>query len=167
MGRRRSQPRLGGRRSGGVLLVSDVVAPGDWAARVVDLLHGEVGHEAVRRGAVPVVLAGLEEDAVYVDTNSGEFATHDQLREHELLDRDGRAQAPWHRVQAISAASTLWYALMRKRTHAIWLGALVMRSADHYRKLLGEGWEEASPERCGASLDGAPTGLAPTPFDAE
>jgi len=121
-----------------------------------------VGHEAVRRGAVPVVLAGLEEDAVYVDTNSGEFATHDQLREHELLDRDGRAQAPWHRVQAISNASTSWYALMRKRTHGIWLGALLMRSADHYRKLLGEGWEEAPPERCGASLDAAPTGLAPT-----
>ncbi len=27
------------------------------AALVVDLLHGEVGHEAVRGGAVPVILA--------------------------------------------------------------------------------------------------------------
>ena len=31
---------------------------------VVDLLDRQVGHEAVRGGAVPVILAGLEEDAV-------------------------------------------------------------------------------------------------------
>ena len=47
-----------------VLLVADVLAPGDRAAGLVVLLHGEVDHEAVRGGAVPVVLAGLEEDAV-------------------------------------------------------------------------------------------------------
>ena len=47
----------GSRRSGscglpaGVLLVGDVLAPGDGAAGLVVLLHGEVGHEAV--GAAP------------------------------------------------------------------------------------------------------------------
>src|SRR4051812_10671299 len=41
-----------------------MLAPRDRAARVVVLLHGEVDHEAVGGGAVPVVLAGLEEDAV-------------------------------------------------------------------------------------------------------
>ena len=41
-----------------------MLAPGDRAAGLVVLLHGDVDHEAVRRGAVPVVLAGLEEDAV-------------------------------------------------------------------------------------------------------
>lgn len=103
----------------------------------------------------------------YIDTGSGDFATHAQLAEHALLDQDGRARPPWHRLQATSDASTLWYALMRKRTRGIWLGALVMRSADHYRKLLGEGWEEVPPERCGASLGGSPAELAPTPFDSE
>jgi hypothetical protein len=103
----------------------------------------------------------------YIDTNSGGFATHDQLRQHDLLDRDGRSKPPWHRIQATSDASTLWYALMRKPTRGIWLGALVMRSADHYRKLLREGWEEAPPERVGISLDGKPRELAPTPFDTE
>src|SRR5829696_10505518 len=48
----------------GVLLVGDVLAPGDRAAGLVVLLHGDVDHEAVRRGAVPVVLARLEEHAV-------------------------------------------------------------------------------------------------------
>src|SRR4029453_9722439 len=49
---------------GAVLLVGDVLAPRDRAAGLVVLLHGDVGHEAVRGRAVPVVLAGLEEDAV-------------------------------------------------------------------------------------------------------
>jgi hypothetical protein len=103
----------------------------------------------------------------YIDTNSGAFATHTQLNEHDLLDQDGRARPPWHRIQATSDASTLWYALMRKRSHGIWLGALVMRSADHHDKLLEEGWEEVPPERVGASLGDGPAELAPTPFDTE
>jgi hypothetical protein len=103
----------------------------------------------------------------YIDIESGSFATHEQLRQHELLDADGRGQPPWHRIQSTSDASTLWYALMRKRSHGIWLGALVMRSADHYTKLLGEGWEEVPPEQTGTSLGDGPVELAPTPFDAE
>ena len=103
----------------------------------------------------------------YIDAGTGEFATHTQLREHGLVDQDGRARAPWHRLQATSDATTLWYALMRKRTRGIWLGALTMRSSDHYRKLLGEGWEEVPPQRAGASLEGHPAELAPTPFDTE
>src|SRR3954465_8760313 len=103
----------------------------------------------------------------YIDTSSGDFATHEQLREHQLLDQDGHPVGTWHRIQATSDASTLWYALMRKPTRGIWLGALVMRSADHYRKLLREGWEEVAPESVGASIDAAPDGLAPTPFDAQ
>ena len=55
---------------------------------------------------------------------------------------------------------------MRKKTRGIWLGALVMRSADHYAKLQNEGWEEVPPERVGASL-GSEAELAPTPFDTE
>ena len=103
----------------------------------------------------------------YIDTSSGEFATHTQLQANGLLDREGRPAPPWHRLQATSDASTLWYALLRKRTRGIWLGALTMRSSDHYAKLLAEGWEEVPPERTGASLgDGAPE-LAPTPFDSE
>src|SRR3954470_11796771 len=53
-----------GRRRGAVLLVGDMLAPGDGAAGVVGFLHGEVGHEPVGGGAVPVVLAGLEVHAI-------------------------------------------------------------------------------------------------------
>jgi hypothetical protein len=103
----------------------------------------------------------------YIDTGSGEFATHTQLQAHGFLDEDGRARPPWHRIQATSDASTLWYALLRKRSHGIWLGALAMRSADHYAKLLADGWEEVPPERTGASLGDGLSELAPTPFDTE
>src|SRR3954451_2451047 len=102
----------------------------------------------------------------YIDTRSGDFATHTQLDEHGLIDRGGHASPPWHRIQATSDASTLWYALMRKHTRGIWLGALTMRSSDHRKKLLAEGWEEVPPEQTGASLRDGPAELAPTPFDA-
>jgi hypothetical protein len=103
----------------------------------------------------------------YIDTSAGDFATHEQLRTHGLLDSGGNPQRPWHRIQATSDASTLWYSLMRKHTRGIWLGALVMRSADHYTKLQADGWEEVPAERVGASLEGGAPELAPTPFDTE
>ena len=49
---------------GAVLRVGDVVAPSGGVALVVNVDDRDVGHEAVRRGAVPVLLLGLEEDAV-------------------------------------------------------------------------------------------------------
>ena len=42
----------------------DVVEPGDDLAVLVGLLDGDVGHEAVGGGAVPVLLAGFDVDDV-------------------------------------------------------------------------------------------------------
>src|SRR3989442_1769405 len=47
-----------------VLSVADMVAPGGAVAFVVHVQHRDVSHEARRRGAMPVVLARLEEHAV-------------------------------------------------------------------------------------------------------
>src|SRR5918999_5120707 len=70
-------------RRGVVLLVAYVLAPGDGAARFVDLLHGYVGHEAVRGGAVLVVLTRLEEHAVagadHLDLSAAALAEADSL----------------------------------------------------------------------------------------
>jgi hypothetical protein len=60
---RSGEPGGSGRWGGVVLLVGYVLAPGDRAAVLSGLLHGDVGHE-LGRGAVPVVLSGLEEDPV-------------------------------------------------------------------------------------------------------
>src|SRR5689334_2929487 len=49
---------------GPVLLLGDVTAPRHRIAGFVGLVHRDMDHESIRRGAVPVVLAGLEEDAV-------------------------------------------------------------------------------------------------------
>src|SRR5436190_11331874 len=70
-------------RSGLVFLVADVVAPAGGAALLVDLLHRDVRHEAVGRGAVPVLLAGLEVDAVagvhHLDRAAAALAAPDPL----------------------------------------------------------------------------------------
>src|SRR5690242_4039059 len=73
----------------GVLLVGDVLAPRDGASGLVVLMHGDVDHEAVRGGAVPVVLAGLEEDAVAgpddLDGAALALAQADALRDEDRL----------------------------------------------------------------------------------
>src|SRR3954462_5792622 len=103
----------------------------------------------------------------YIDTRPRPLPPHPPPRGPGRLDAATRPLPPWHRIQATSDASTLWYSLMRKHTRGIWLGALVMRSADHRTKLMNEGWEEFPADRVGASLSGEAPELAPTPFDTE
>ena len=76
------------RRRSRVLLVADVVAPGRGVAFVVDLEHRDVRHEPVRGGAVPVVLAGLEEDAVAGPDHLDRAAA--PLREADALEHPDR-----------------------------------------------------------------------------
>ena len=47
-----------------VLLVGDLRSPGRAVALVVYVEHRQVRHEAIGRGAVPVVFSRLEEDAI-------------------------------------------------------------------------------------------------------
>src|SRR3954466_9178374 len=51
-------------RGGGVLLVGDGGQPVDDGVVGVGLVDREVDHQPVGRGAVPVLLVGLEQDAV-------------------------------------------------------------------------------------------------------
>jgi len=50
--------------------------------------------------------------------------------------------APWHRIQGSSDATTLWYAVMRKRTRGVHIGALCIRHSTHHASLLEAGWDE-------------------------
>src|SRR4051794_13638576 len=74
---------------GAVLLVADVLVPGRGVALVIDLQHREVGHEAVWGGAVPVVLAGLEEHAVartdHLDRSAAPLCEADALGDADGL----------------------------------------------------------------------------------
>src|SRR5579884_3746663 len=60
----RTSTRLTGASTAEVIVLADVLAPGDGVALLVDLLHRDVHHEAVRRRAVPVLLLRLEEHTV-------------------------------------------------------------------------------------------------------
>jgi hypothetical protein len=78
----------------------------------------------------------------FIDTESGQVATQRQLIEAGVADEDGTVPRPWHLVRGTSDATTLWYAIMRKRTRGIFIGTLVIRHSDHHASLLADGWEE-------------------------
>jgi hypothetical protein len=78
----------------------------------------------------------------FIDTESGQVATQRQLIDAGIATADAPPPRPWHRVRGDSDASTLWYAVMRKRTHGIFIGTLVIRHQDHHASLLRDGWEE-------------------------
>ena len=96
-----------GRRRGVVLLVGDVLAPSGVVAGVVDLEHRDVGHEAVGCSPVPVLFAGLEEDAVAgtdrLDRSAAALSATDALDDVDRLAvRVGVPRRPgtWREVDA-------------------------------------------------------------------
>jgi len=46
----------------------------------------------------------------------------------------------------------MWYAVMRKQTKGVHIGALCIRHSDHHASLLDSGWEEVPVEEIGATL---------------
>lgn len=53
---------------------------------------------------------------------------------------------PWHKIQGTDDATTLWYAVLRRKERGVYIGALVLRHGDHYASLLEKDWEEIPPE---------------------
>ena len=64
---------------------------------------------------------------------------------------DEQPALPWHRVQGTRDASTMWYAVMRKREKGVYIGTLVLRHADHHASLLEKGWEEVPVPEIGVA----------------
>lgn len=82
----------------------------------------------------------------FIDTATGQVATHPQLVEAGVVARDELPERPWHRVQGTVDASTMWYAVMRKRERGVFIGTLVLRHTDHHALLGQRGWEEVPPQ---------------------
>jgi hypothetical protein len=78
----------------------------------------------------------------FIDTSSGTVATQHQLIDAGIADADGTVPRPWLRIQGTSDATTLWYAVMRRREKGIFIGTLVLRHSGHHAFLLERGWEE-------------------------
>jgi hypothetical protein len=85
----------------------------------------------------------------FIDTDNGQIATQRQLIDAGAVDADGQPPRPWHRVQGSPDASTLWFAVMRKRERGVFIGTLVLRHSDHHALLLERGWEDVPIDEIG------------------
>jgi hypothetical protein len=78
----------------------------------------------------------------FIDTSSGQVATQRQLVDAGICADATPPPRPWHRVQGSGDATTMWFAVMRKRERGVFIGTLVFRHSDHHALLAGRGWDE-------------------------
>jgi hypothetical protein len=82
----------------------------------------------------------------FIDTSTGQVATQRQLVEAGVADPGGLPPRPWHRIQGTGDATTMWYAVMRKRVRDdVFIGTLCIRHSDHHASLLQAGWQDIPP----------------------
>jgi hypothetical protein len=87
-----------------------------------------------------------------VNTEDGRVATRNQLAGAGLVDDTHKPLPPWHPIQGPSDASTMWYAVLRKRERGVFIGTLCIRHTPRQASLEEVGWEEVPIERIGADL---------------
>jgi hypothetical protein len=78
----------------------------------------------------------------FVNTEDGRVATRNQLAEADLVDEFDKPVNPWHPIQGPSDASTMWYAVLRKRERGVFIGTLSLRHTGRQASLEARGWEE-------------------------
>ena len=82
----------------------------------------------------------------FIDTATGQVATRRQLVEAGLASETEPPERPWLRIQGSDDATTMWYAVLRKRERGVFIGALSIRHGEHHASLLQAGWEEVPLE---------------------
>jgi hypothetical protein len=93
----------------------------------------------------------------FIDTGTGQVATHRQLTQTGVMPPSGVPPRPWHPVRGTGDASTMWYAVMRKRVREVFIGTLALRHSSHHASLLQQGWQEVSPDEIAAVTEETPT----------
>jgi len=78
----------------------------------------------------------------FVNTRDGRVATGGQLAEAGMVDELGTPEEPWHPIQGPRDASTMWYAVLRKRERGVFIGTLCIRHGERKDLLEERGWEE-------------------------
>lgn len=78
----------------------------------------------------------------FVNTQDGRVATRTQLTEAALVDDKESPVKPWHPIEGPSDASTMWYAVLRKRMRGVFIGILCIRHTERQPYLEAQGWEE-------------------------
>ena len=89
----------------------------------------------------------------FVNTQDGRVATHGQLDEAGLIDERDVPAPPWHPIQGPSDASTMWYAVLRKRERGVFIGTLCFRHTPRQASLEAGGWEEVEVDLIGVRPD--------------
>ena len=89
----------------------------------------------------------------FIDTATGQVATQRQLTEAGMVAEGARPAPPWHRIQGTGDATTMWYAVMRRRERDVYIGMLCIRHSDYHAFLVHRGWQEVpvaeiGPRRC-------------------
>jgi hypothetical protein len=87
----------------------------------------------------------------FIDTTTGQVATGRQLVEAGVADGVEPPPRPWHPIQGTGDASTMWYAVLRRRERGVFIGTLVLRHGDHHASLLQRGWQEVAVKEIGVS----------------
>ena len=87
----------------------------------------------------------------FIDTSTGRVATQRQLIDAGVANTVDLPPRPWHRIQGTNDATTMWYALLRRKEKGVYIGNLVLRHSDQYASLLEKGWEEVPVEEIRAS----------------
>jgi hypothetical protein len=85
----------------------------------------------------------------FVNTEDGRVATRTQLADAGLVDEREAPAALWHPIQGPSDASTMWYAVLRKRERGVFIGTLCIRHTGRQTLLEERGWQEVPVEQIG------------------
>jgi hypothetical protein len=91
----------------------------------------------------------------FIDTDTGQVATRRQLIEAGISTDAEPPGRPWLRIQGTDDATTMWYAVLRKRERGIFIGALAIRHGPHHASLLHDGWDDVPLEELRAGVAGA------------
>ena len=85
----------------------------------------------------------------FIDYEDGRVATRQQLADAGVVTSDiDPPPRPWHPIGP-GDASTMWYAVMRKRDRGLFLGTLCIRHTERQTSLEEQGWEEVPVEAIG------------------
>jgi hypothetical protein len=88
-------------------------------------------------------------EVFFIDYESGRVATRRQLVEAGVADEGEVPPRPWHPIQGPRDASTMWYAVMRKRMRGVFIGTLCIRHTGRQASLEEDGWEEVPVAQIG------------------
>jgi len=88
----------------------------------------------------------------FIDVQEGRVATRKQLVEAGIVAAGTDAPPrPWHPVSGPGDASTMWFAVMRKKVRGVFIGTLCIRHTGREASLEADGWEEVPVDRIGVS----------------